>query len=81
MTRAHCDDIDRRVRSLPLKEKATLARVPIEELDTSVDADVEQLWLVEARRRYDDYLKGEREALLGDEVMARARSRVAAKRL
>ena len=81
MTRAHCDDIDRRVSSLPLEEKATLARVPSEALDTSVDADVEQLWLVEAQRRYDDYLKGEREALLGDEWMARARSRVAAKRL
>lgn len=64
MTGANCDDIDRRLRSLSLKEKSTLARVPIEELDTLVDADVEPLWLVEAQRRYDDYLKGEREALL-----------------
>lgn len=76
---AHFDDIERQARSLPLKEKAALARVLIQELDTSVDADAEQLWIVEAHRRYDAYLKGELEALLGDEVMNRTRSRVAAK--
>ena len=75
---AHFDDIERQARSLPLKEKASLARVLIEELDTAVDGDADQLWIVEAQRRYDAYLKGELEALPGDEVMARARSRVAA---
>lgn len=52
-----------------------------EDLDTSVDADSEQLWLEEAQRRYDAYLKGELEALDGNDVMNRARSRVAAKYL
>ncbi len=61
---------------LPLKEKAALARVLIEELDATVDADVEQLWIDEAQRRYDAYLKGELEALPGDDVMARARDRI-----
>ncbi|MDX6530684.1 MAG: putative addiction module component [Blastocatellia bacterium] len=61
-----------------MKEKAALARVLIEELDTSVDANVEQLWIDEALRRHDAYLKGELEALPGDDVMNRARSRVAA---
>jgi len=50
-----------------------------EDLDTSVDADAEQFWIEEAQRRYDAYLKGELEALEGDDVMKRARSRVAAK--
>ena len=50
-----------------------------EDLDTSVDADAEQVWIEEAQRRYDAYLKGELEALEGDDVMNRARSRVAAK--
>ena len=54
---------------------------PIEEVDESVDADVEQLWIEEAQRRYDAYLKGELKALEGDDVMKRARSRVAAKYL
>jgi hypothetical protein len=79
--KAHFDDIERQARSLPLKEKAALARVLIEELDASVDADVERLWVEEEQRRYDAYLKGELEALPGDDVMNRARSRVAAKYL
>jgi hypothetical protein len=73
---AQFDDIERQARSLPLKEKAALARVLIEELDTSIDADAERLWLDEAQRRYDAYLKGELEAFPGDDVMARARSRI-----
>ena len=50
-----------------------------EDLDTSVDADVEQFRIDEAQRRYHAYLKGELEALEGDDVMKRARGRVAAK--
>jgi hypothetical protein len=73
---AHFDDIERQARSLPLKEKAALARVLIAALDTTVDADADQFWIVEAQRRYDAYLKGELEALPGDEVMARARDRI-----
>lgn len=73
---AQFDDIERQARLLPLKEKAALARVLIEELDASVDPDAERLWIDEAQRRYDAYLKGELEALPGDEVMARARNRI-----
>jgi hypothetical protein len=72
----HFDDIERQARLLPLNQKAALARLLIEELDASVDGDVEQLWIAEAQRRYDAYLKGELEALPGDEVMARARNRI-----
>jgi hypothetical protein len=60
---AHFDDIQRQAKSLPLKENAALARVLIEELDMSVDANVEQLWIDEAQRRHDNYLKGELEAI------------------
>jgi putative addiction module component (TIGR02574 family) len=73
---AHFDDIEKQARSLPSKEKAALARLLIEELDKSVDANAEQLWIDEAQRRYDAYLKGELEALPGDEVMKRARERL-----
>jgi hypothetical protein len=76
---SHFDDIQRQAKSLPLKEKAARARVLIEELDMSVDANVEQLWIDEAQRRHDNYLKGELEAIPGDDVMKRVRSRVAAK--
>jgi Putative addiction module component len=73
---AQFDDIERQARSLPLKEKAALARVLIEDLDASIDEDVERLWIEEAQRRYTAYQKGELEALPGDEVMKRARERL-----
>jgi putative addiction module component (TIGR02574 family) len=57
-------------------EKAALARLLIEELDESFDGDVEQLWLAEAKRRYDSYIRDEIEASAGDEVMNRARARL-----
>ncbi len=77
--RPDLDDLEREVRLLPLKPKAALARVLTEELGTTVDANSEQVWIDEAQRRHDAYLKGELEALPGDEVMNRARSRVAAR--
>lgn len=73
---SHFDDTERQARALPFKQKAALARLLIEDLDHSVDADAEQLWIDEAQRRYDAYLKGELEALPRDDVMAEARSRI-----
>ncbi|HEU4767801.1 MAG TPA: addiction module protein [Pyrinomonadaceae bacterium] len=70
------DEVQKQARMLTQQEKAALAHLLIEELDTSSDADVEQLWVEESRRRYEAYRRGEIEALPGDEVMARARSRL-----
>ena len=70
------DQLEKQVRLLTPKEKATLARLLIEELDPSVDSEVEQLWVAESQRRYQGYLKGEIASVPGDEVMARARSRL-----
>lgn len=73
------EELEKYARALSLEEKAALARILIEELDTSVDPDVERLWLEEAQRRYDAFVKGEIEARPGDEVMQRARNRVGSK--
>ena len=70
------DSIEKQARSLRPEEKAALARILIEDLDTSADKNVERLWIEEAQRRYDAYLKGDLEALPGEEVMSRARSRL-----
>ena len=70
------DDLERQARALTPLEKATLARILIEELDPALDADVEELWITVAQRRYKTFLNGELEALSGDEVMSRARSRL-----
>ena len=70
------DELEKQARLLTPQEKATLARILIEELDPSTDTQVEQIWIAEAQRRYQAYLKGEIESLPGDEVISRARSRL-----
>jgi hypothetical protein len=72
----HFDELERQAKLLPLKQKAELARILISELETSVDADVERLWVEEAQRRYDAYLRGELESSDGEDVMRRVRSRL-----
>jgi hypothetical protein len=69
------NELEKQSRLLTPKEKATLAHVLIEGLDSTVDHDVDQLWISEAQRRYQAYLKGEIEAHPGDEVMTRVRNR------
>jgi putative addiction module component (TIGR02574 family) len=70
------EELERQARTLTPREKASLARVLIDELDPAIDAEVEQLWIEEAQRRYAAFLKGELKALPGDEVMQRARDRL-----
>lgn len=69
-------EIETKVRALTTKEKAALARVLIDDLDDAPDEEVKQLWIDEAQRRYEAYLKGELQAVDGDTAMARARSRL-----
>ena len=70
------DKVQKQAQRLTPQEKAALAHFLIEELDSSNDADVEQLWIEESRRRYEAYLKGDLQSLSGEEVMARARNRL-----
>ena len=70
------EEMEKQARALSREEKAELARILIEELDTAVDQEAEHLWLEEAERRYDTFIRGEIEARPGDEVMQRARDRL-----
>jgi putative addiction module component (TIGR02574 family) len=70
------DDLAKRIRALSAGEKAALVRELIDDLDPAQDPDVEKLWLEEAERRYAQYLRGEVDAIPGDEVMAEARKRL-----
>lgn len=70
------DELEKQSRLLTTAERATLARILIEGLDPAVDRDADQLWIAEAQRRYQAYLKGEIEAHSGDEVMTRVRNRL-----
>lgn len=69
-------ELEKQARALSAREKAALARVLIEDLDTSTDPNVEQLWIEEAQRRYDAFTAGKLKALPGEEVMRRARRRL-----
>ena len=70
------DDVERQARALSKGERAAVARVLIDELDPVSDPGVEDLWIEEARRRYDAYRRGEMHFVPGNEPMARALSRI-----
>lgn len=70
------DEMEKQSRLLTPQEKARLARILIEDLESSSDIEVEQVWIAESQRRYQAYCKGEVEAHAGDEVMTRARNRI-----
>jgi putative addiction module component (TIGR02574 family) len=70
------DQVQKQAQSLTVQEKAALAHLLIEELDSASEADVEQVWMAESRRRYEAYLRGELQPVPGDEAMARARRRI-----
>jgi len=70
------EKLERQARALTPSEKASLAHTLIEELDSVLDADVEQAWVEEAQRRYDAFRRGELHALPGEAVMQRARTRL-----
>ena len=70
------NELHEQARRLTPQEKAALAHLLIEELDSSTDADVERLWIEDSQRRYQAYLRGESESRSGDEVMARVSNRL-----
>ena len=70
------DELEKQSRLLSAQEKATLARILIEDLDSSPDAGMEQVWLSEARRRYQAYLNSETGSHPGNEVMTRTRNKL-----
>lgn len=70
------DDVQKQAQMLTLQEKAALAHMLITEIDSSGDGDIEQMWIAESQRRYQAYLKGEVEAVPGDEALSRARNRL-----
>ncbi len=52
------NEIECAALSLSDKERALLAHRLIETLDQSIEEDVEEAWLDEAEKRYEDYRKG-----------------------
>jgi bifunctional DNase/RNase len=70
------DEVQKQAQMLTAQEKAALTHQLIEDLDASLDANVEQLWIAESQRRYQAYLRGELQSVPGDEAMGNARNRL-----
>ena len=68
--------IEEEVHSLSAREKASLLRALIKDLDQADDKASEMLWVEEVERRYQSYQEGKIKAVPGDEAMQRARQRL-----
>jgi hypothetical protein len=69
-------EIEAKIRSLSLEDKAELLRTMIAELDGPSDPTVERLWLEEAQRRYREVIEGKAQPVPGERVFANLRSRL-----
>jgi len=69
-------EIQKELDELTPKEKAALARSLIDSLDESSEEDVEQLWLDEAKHRFEAYRRGEISSRPAAEVFAKVRARL-----
>jgi len=70
------EDLQQKVRQLPVHERAVLIRTLIDDLDPAGDADVNEMWIAESERRYAGFKDGTITSSPGDEAMARIRSRL-----
>ena len=69
-------EIQRELSGLSTEERAKLALALVESLEPEDEGDIAEAWRVEAERRYEQYKRGEVQAIPGDEVFAKIRSRL-----
>jgi putative addiction module component (TIGR02574 family) len=69
-------EIEARIRSLSVEDKAELLRALIAELDGPADADVESAWLTEVQRRYREVREGKVKPVSGEGVFENVRVRL-----
>ena len=69
-------EIQRELSELSPEERAKLALSLVESLEPEDEGDIAEAWRVEAERRYEQYKRGEVQAIPGDEVFAKIRSRL-----
>jgi len=69
-------EIQRELAELSVEERAKLALALVESLEPEDEGDIAEAWRIEAERRYEQYKRGEVQAIPGDEVFARIRTRL-----
>jgi putative addiction module component (TIGR02574 family) len=68
-------DVAAEALELPLTERAELASQLLDSLEDLSEEEADQLWTVEAERRYAEYKAGNIESVAAEELFARLRSR------
>jgi putative addiction module component (TIGR02574 family) len=71
----NAEELESEALKLSYDERERLARALMLSLDS--DPEVVRLWVVEAERRYEDYLEGKSEAVSGEEALRRIRAALA----
>ena len=69
-------EIEEKVRSLSLAEKHELIRKLIADLDGPPDADIDQAWAAEAKKRHQEIIEGKVQTISGERVFEHVRSRL-----
>ena len=69
-------EIQEELAELPAGDRAKLALALVESLEPAEEGDIAEAWRLEAERRYEQYLRGEVEAIPGEEVFANIRRRL-----
>jgi putative addiction module component (TIGR02574 family) len=69
-------DIERDIAELSAADRAKLLRALIADLDAPAEADVEEAWAHEAKRRLAEIDAGTAETVPGQQVLDEARSRL-----
>jgi putative addiction module component (TIGR02574 family) len=69
-------EIQKELSELPADERAKLALALVESLEPEEEGNIAEAWRIEAERRYEQYLRGEVQAIPGEEVFANVRRRL-----
>lgn len=57
------------VLSLPVEDRAELADILLQSLNSAIDPEIEKLWIKEAEERFEAYKKGEIKTIDSDAFM------------
>ena len=69
-------EIQEELSGLPASDRAKLALALVESLEPEEEGDIAEAWRVEAERRYEQYRRGEIQAIPGEQVFANVRRRL-----
>ena len=69
-------EIERDALTLSDHERSKLAQHLLETLDKDEDEEVEEIWLAEAEKRYEEYRKGNIKGVMAEQAFSEARSRL-----